>query len=520
MDELVPRVPSGQEPAQRERAAPQGSRAEQAQLAAFRAVLSRLKAEPPIVYPRPTPAKSGGDACPDGMYLVVSQRTQAHAASACVPSVVAGMACKRNELPILPRLKSSRGAPALGSCVAVATLLRIYMQACDGGDALGCDHLGDMYEHGDGVAQDDAKAVDYLSRACNGGSAAACSDLGFYYERGKRVVDRDADRAAALYKQACDGGSGLGCMNLGVTYDRSGDAAQAVKLYQRGCNDGTADACASLARSYGNGSGVPLDEHRAAELMKRACDWHDADACDTLARVYVDIGRDHAHAAKLRKQACESLPEACNALGLQYQDGHGVPKDLAQAIALFTRACDHGALAGCSNLGRMHEEGKGTARNLTQAVALYKKACAGGRKWSCKRLKLLQAGAADSPAKPTARPEAAGEAPRTPERTLASFDDYVAASRLLVGRMTEVFKSAGASCDKLADGLTRLMNDRELIEPIRAYERAHPDAKDKIGVVLKDEIAAVAPLATPAVNACKNNPRVRDAVARFLELSK
>ena len=48
----------------------------------------------------------------------------------------------------------------------------LYRQACDMGNAMGCNNLGLMYQNGEGVAKDDAKAVELYQKSCDAGTQA------------------------------------------------------------------------------------------------------------------------------------------------------------------------------------------------------------------------------------------------------------------------------------------------------------------------------------------------------------
>jgi len=54
----------------------------------------------------------------------------------------------------------------------------------------------------------------------------------------------------------------------------------------------------------------------------------------------------------------------CSNLGVMYQLGEGVGKDLAKAVELYRKACDGGDMVGCSVLGFMYENGKGVGKDL------------------------------------------------------------------------------------------------------------------------------------------------------------
>ena len=121
-------------------------------------------------------------------------------------------------------------AVALGENYAVAFLaaiyggLRDYPNAkkyaeigCNKGNgdlvqALSCGGLGEMYENGKGVRQDDAKAAELWKKACDMEADIACYNLGVLYARGQGVR-QDKSIAKQYYGKACDLGFQLGCDN-------------------------------------------------------------------------------------------------------------------------------------------------------------------------------------------------------------------------------------------------------------------------------------------------------------------
>jgi uncharacterized protein len=88
--------------------------------------------------------------------------------------------------------------------------LALYMQACDGGDGLGCTSLASMYADGRGVPKDLARARELNDASCKAGNMTGCSKLGLMLERGQGG-DKDADAAQALYGRACKGGVRMAC---------------------------------------------------------------------------------------------------------------------------------------------------------------------------------------------------------------------------------------------------------------------------------------------------------------------
>ena len=96
---------------------------------------------------------------------------------------------------------------------------QFYKKGCDGGDLLGCNNLGILYEDGDGVKKDASKSAQLYKIACDGDYALGCYNLGILYDDGTGV-EQDKSKAIDLYKEACEGGEALGCNNLGVMESR------------------------------------------------------------------------------------------------------------------------------------------------------------------------------------------------------------------------------------------------------------------------------------------------------------
>jgi len=90
---------------------------------------------------------------------------------------------------------------------------------------------------------------------------------------------------------------------------------------------------------------------------------------------------------ELYHKACdEGDAYVCNLLGIMYESGKGVTKDLVVASSLYRRACESGELMGCTNLGLMYEVGIGVALDPARAVGLFRVACEGGQQLSCEQL--------------------------------------------------------------------------------------------------------------------------------------
>ena len=66
------------------------------------------------------------------------------------------------------------------------------------------------------------------------------------------------------------------------------------------------------------------------------------------------------------------MPAAQVNLGTMYQDGTGVPQDLAECARLYRLAADQGHATGQANLGMMYTNGTGIPQDHTEAARLYR----------------------------------------------------------------------------------------------------------------------------------------------------
>ena len=125
-------------------------------------------------------------------------------------------------------------------------------QACTAGDAQACSDLGGLYVWGphfteaDTVTQNFPRALKLLGKACEAGNASGCGKLGLMYDQGQGVTT-DLAKAAVFYARACDGNYAEACNNLGVaTQNGAGvavDKDKARQLWKKGCDLGSEAAC-------------------------------------------------------------------------------------------------------------------------------------------------------------------------------------------------------------------------------------------------------------------------------------
>src|SRR6478735_4574696 len=83
-----------------------------------------------------------------------------------------------------------------------ARALRLYREAAAAGHVGAQINLATMYLEGAGVKKDAVAAVQWFTRAAEGGSTLAQLSLGMIFEGGEPPVKADAAQAARRYRQA------------------------------------------------------------------------------------------------------------------------------------------------------------------------------------------------------------------------------------------------------------------------------------------------------------------------------
>lgn len=241
-------------------------------------------------------------------------------------------------------------------------LVAQYDRECGAGEAIACTAAAALAEQlGQGM---ETRAAAYV-KACKAGELVACARLSLLWpchhvNHEVRLTHRmkcdGLDAADALLgeeglpshakhhrlvgarvlgKRACDGGVAAGCAAVGASYEeRPNDLQQAVEVYARGCELGSFGAC-----------------RRAFQVGREA----------RKASLAPDLGARADAAAKkqlaLAMDACDAGdPTACALAAAQVAEGGGVPRSVAEARALYQRACDGKVDHACDDLARLPKE--------------------------------------------------------------------------------------------------------------------------------------------------------------------
>ncbi len=184
-----------------------------------------------------------------------------------------------------------------------------YRKAAELGHAGAQFAVGKCYFNGDGVKQDEGKAVEWVRKAAEQGYAEAQCSLGFCYSSGTGVV-QDFDNALKWTRLAAEQGYAEAQNNLGFYYE--------------------------------NGRGVKQDDKEAIKWYRKAAEQGLVESQLTLA-AYYDGEQNYTEAVKwVRKAAEQGNAQAQCALGIYYRDGVGVKRDYGESFNWLKKAAEQG----------------------------------------------------------------------------------------------------------------------------------------------------------------------------------
>ena len=138
---------------------------------------------------------------------------------------------------------------------------RLWKPLAEQGDADAQYNLGLMYDYGEGVPKDDAKAVYWYRKAAEQGHAKAQFNLGWMYANGEGVAE-DGAKAFSWYRKAAEQGHAKAQVKLGAMYIAGEgvpkDDVKAVNWFRKAAEQGYAKA-----------------QEKVAELEKKAAEQRD-----------------------------------------------------------------------------------------------------------------------------------------------------------------------------------------------------------------------------------------------------
>ena len=93
---------------------------------------------------------------------------------------------------------------------------------------------------------------------------------------------------------------------------------------------------------------------------------------------------------RLREAAEDGNAVAQGGLGVCYETGDGVSKDMAEAVRLYRLSADKGNMYAQNNLGLCYEYGRGVSKDMAEARRWYQKAADQGNEQAKENLQKLR----------------------------------------------------------------------------------------------------------------------------------
>jgi len=261
-----------------------------------------------------------------------------------------------------------------------------FEQGAQGGSAEAMDDLGWLYESGNGVNADQAKALGLFSEAARRGSAEGMYHLGVVYHEGLGV-QKDLATACQWFIQAAAGNDPQAETEAGFCYYNGTGVAQdheaAFNSFVKAGQAGLIDARVYVADMLERGDGHNQDSTYAVMWYQAAAEQGSAYAMTELGahlRLGKGVAWNEAQAMQwFAKAAQQGYVPAETSLAMGYENGLGQSvgqgtQDYEQAAHWYSLAAEKDDGYAELNLGVMYEKGWGVPQNLERAKQLYARA--------------------------------------------------------------------------------------------------------------------------------------------------
>jgi TPR repeat protein len=253
--------------------------------------------------------------------------------------------------------------------------------------------IGRMYENSLGVPKDYQEAIKWYHSAAVKDSPYGLFQLGRVHEEGIGVT-KNIEEAITNYKKAAELGL-LGAMyRLGILYSDTMvpgwyNLNQMNYWMERAANAGMTQAGIFLATFYSK-EGNYKNEFQEEKWVK----WLAVEKQDPQGMfMYGSLltrRQEYPEAIKwFEKSSDAGYIAATNNLGLAYNSGIGVDRDLSKAMTYFKKAAQLGLPVAMYNTGYLYETSKAFGKNKEEAIKWYQAALDKGFEGAKERLDKL-----------------------------------------------------------------------------------------------------------------------------------
>lgn len=221
-----------------------------------------------------------------------------------------------------------------------------YLKAAELGDHWGQYNVGRFYRFGLGsvVPVDYAKALEWFRKAADQGDAHAQACLGHFYMTGLGV-ERNFDEAYLWTSRSAQSGENRALLDMGLLYEHGWGVEQnaetAVSYYKMLADAIDHSGLYEMGRCYYRGIGVERDLSKAFLYWRDSMGMRNGEAacCLGLCRLLGIGGRaDLQGGIELLRSGADNSVAARYNLGLCYEAGYGVPRNINAAVRYYLRA--------------------------------------------------------------------------------------------------------------------------------------------------------------------------------------
>lgn len=297
--------------------------------------------------------------------------------------------------PVAQDSQRTQRAIALFDSKQYDSAMKLFQETAGQGDAQAERYLGLMYEQGQGVIINMARAAEWYRKAAEHGDDKAQVKLGRLYQRGDGVP-QDAKEALRWYRRAAEQGNATARGSVKLLERQLGlpattfaevpgqaAAARPASVPQPAAAGPSAQGLYDQGMHYLRGEGVMKDEAQAARLLRQAADQGHPRAQDELGTMYRcglgGLRADPEEAYRwFHRAAQQGDASAQDHLGALLENGVGVKRNLQEALRWYRKAADQGLARALTHLGAMYENGTGVGKDIAQAARYYAEAAGQG----------------------------------------------------------------------------------------------------------------------------------------------
>lgn len=267
--------------------------------------------------------------------------------------------------------------------------------SCDRGIGSACQHLGaQMLSEAD---TDHRSVLASFERGCELGWRSSCWRVGWYLgavqpPEVRRIIPLDEARALDFATRGCDGGDSYSCVYRAQLGLGTLPLSQLRAALEKACELDAA-SCWRVSSWRRHGVGGPAVDAPTDRALERSCDADDHEGCRGLQQAFVKSGAEGLHAdvagylERLRKRCAADDALACELVMDAEASGWGGAADPAAAIRAAAQRCSEGDAIACGDVGVRFERGSGVERDLERSRQAYERACeVGERALACDNL--------------------------------------------------------------------------------------------------------------------------------------